>query len=91
MIAHLGRKIFQYNFNYSNIKITNSIKKLQINTVSKLVEKGAFVNSPDDEGDTPLMKAIKHGHTETVELMLKRFAEVDAKNKVNFYFIFFNV
>lgn len=56
-----------------------------------MVEKGAFVNSPDDEGDTPLMKAIKHGHTETVKLMLKRFAEVDAKNKVNFYFIFFNV
>ena len=88
MIAHLGRKFFQYNFSYSG---ANSLKKLQISTVSKLVEKGAFVNSPDDEGDTPLMKAIKHGHTETVKLMLKRFAEVDAKNKVNFYFIFFNV
>ena len=48
-----------------------------------MVEKGAFVNSPDDEGDTPLMKASKHGHTETVKLMLLRFAEVDAKNKVH--------
>ena len=50
--------------------------------VQSLIQRGVFLNVVDHQGDTPLMKAVKHGHFEVVQLMLSVFAEVDIINKV---------
>ena len=49
-----------------------------------LLERGAYLNLADHNGDSPLMKAVKNGSVETVKKLLSNFADVDAKGKVKF-------
>lgn len=47
--------------------------------VSLLLDHGADVEEPNDEGYTPLMEASREGHKTVVELLLNRGANVNAK------------
>lgn len=44
-----------------------------------LLDHGADVEEPNDEGYTPLMEASREGHKTVVELLLNRGANVNAK------------
>ena len=46
-----------------------------------LIEGGAEVNLKNSEKKTPLHKAAERGHTEVIEALLKRNAEVNAVDK----------
>jgi ankyrin repeat protein len=50
--------------------------------VSKLIDAGADVNSPDDEGNTPLHAATESGRKDLVELLLRRGALRRPVNRV---------
>jgi ankyrin repeat protein len=53
-----------------------------IATVRKLLEKGAHVNTRDNEsGWTPLMAAALSGNTDIVKLLVRRKADVNAQEK----------
>ena len=47
-----------------------------------LIGKGADVNLPASNGDTPLITAARVGFTDTVELLLKLGAKVDSANRM---------
>lgn len=44
-----------------------------------LLQSGAELEEPNDEGYTPLMEASREGHYDVVELLLNRGANVNAK------------
>jgi len=50
--------------------------------VEKLLARGANVNAPDADGDTPLHGAAQGGDVEIVRMLLDKGANVNAKNKV---------
>ncbi len=47
-------------------------------TARKLIQLGADVNAPDQEGFTPMHLAIRHSHVQIVQLLLDREANVNA-------------
>lgn len=44
---------------------------------------GAYLNLVDRNGDTPLIKAVKQSHTDTVRALLSRYADVDIRGRVS--------
>lgn len=48
--------------------------------VEKLLKAGADVNCKDENGNTPLMRAIRYGKTEIIDLLVENGAKVSAKN-----------
>ena len=46
-----------------------------------LIAKGADVNAKDDDGKTPLDRAIMHNHTETIDLLRKHGGKTGAELK----------
>ncbi len=50
-------------------------------TVKLLLDHGASLDSRDEQGDTPLIRAAMFGHTTAVHLFLKLRARVEARNK----------
>jgi len=48
------------------------------NALKQHLASGADVNSRDDDGETPLMRAADDGHTAIVETLLKSGADVNA-------------
>ena len=48
--------------------------------LSALLTRGFPVDATDDKGNTPLMLAAYHGHTETVRILLKAGATPDTRN-----------
>lgn len=48
--------------------------------IEVLLNKGAEVNSPSYAGETPLMLTAKHDLAETMQLLLERGADPEAKN-----------
>ncbi len=46
-----------------------------------LIEKGADLTIPDEEGSTPLLISSFFGHRDILKLLLEKGAEVNAKNK----------
>ena len=49
--------------------------------VTFLLEKGADINHGDDDGETPLIRAIKGKKLENVKLLLDRGADVEKVDK----------
>ena len=45
-----------------------------------LLDEGADINAPTEDGETALMMAAKKGHTDTVRLLLERGAYTEAKS-----------
>ena len=41
----------------------------------------------DDDGETPLITAVIHGHLSTSSLLLKRGADINKQDKVRLLFI----
>ena len=50
-------------------------------TVKKALDKGADVNTKDNDGDTCLMRAGNYGHIEIVSLLLEKGADVNARDE----------
>lgn len=48
---------------------------------SALIAAGAYLNSQDRNGDTPLIGAVKIGHRGIVEALLKRHVDIDLQGK----------
>ncbi|KID94902.1 Ankyrin repeat-containing domain protein, partial [Metarhizium majus ARSEF 297] len=48
--------------------------------VLDLVDKGAKVDSKDDQGHTPLSRAAAFGGAAVVKLLLEKFADIEAKD-----------
>ena len=47
------------------------------------IEHGLPADVRDDDGNTPLMLAVCHGHTATVRMLVERGADVDLPNNRN--------
>lgn len=52
-----------------------------VKLVGALLDKGAAVDATDDRGRTPLMTAAEIGHAEIVDLLLRRGAKPDLKDR----------
>ncbi|MFH0822830.1 MAG: ankyrin repeat domain-containing protein [Pseudomonadota bacterium] len=52
----------------------------QTGIVETLLKGGAWVDHPDEDGNTPLILAALDGNVELVRLLLQRGANVDARN-----------
>lgn len=52
----------------------------QADELLEFFDHGLPVDVQDDEGNTPLMLAAYHGHTETVRALIGRGADVDLRN-----------
>jgi len=52
--------------------------------VQRLIRKGKDVNAGDEDGDTPLHKAVRKSHTEIVALLIAEGATVNTKNNSHY-------
>ena len=50
--------------------------------VGKLIGKGAFLNIPDNRGDSPLIIASKEGHSSVVRTLVNAYAEIEITDSV---------
>jgi len=50
--------------------------------IQDLLEKGANVDSKDEHGDTPLLRAFLYGHSEVTKVLIANGADVNAQNKL---------
>lgn len=71
-----------YNLSHQNAKrflaskkLLNSVKNNDIEDVSDALEKGAFINTLADDGETALFKSIYSGHDEITQLLLDNDAD----------------
>ncbi len=46
-----------------------------------LLDRGAQIEDPNDEGYTPLMESAREGHEDVVELLLDRTAEINGQTE----------
>ncbi|HEY3948606.1 ankyrin repeat domain-containing protein [Phenylobacterium sp.] len=53
----------------------------RIDEVEALLDRGVPVDGADDDGETPLMKAVKADEPEIVALLVSRHASLDRRNK----------
>lgn len=60
--------------------LASAVKSGKIENVKLLIEKGADINSKNNDGVTPLMSAAKEGRTEMVQFMIGKGAELNAKD-----------
>ena len=51
--------------------------------VSLILDKGADIDAEDEEGRTPLIRAVMNGHVDTVKLLLERRAHIEATFEAN--------
>lgn len=61
-------------------KIWEAATSGQVDELAKAIEAGASINAKNSSGLTPLMLAVLHGRTKSVELLLKHKADVSAAN-----------
>jgi ankyrin repeat protein len=52
-----------------------------VTNVRLLLDSGADIETRDEEGETPLMRAASFGQTETFELLLERGAKINVRDK----------
>ncbi|MCA1959573.1 MAG: ankyrin repeat domain-containing protein [Desulfomonile sp.] len=57
-----------------------AVRKRDRNAVRQLLDEGADINAPDEDGVTPCMQAAVQGDAELVELLLQRGADVNRKD-----------
>ena len=50
--------------------------------VEALLDQGAPVDEPDDQGDTALIRAVRAGHADAAAALRRRGADVDRQNHV---------
>ncbi|KAK2756002.1 hypothetical protein FQN53_008754 [Emmonsiellopsis sp. PD_33] len=50
------------------------------NLLQLLLERGAYVDTQDAEGNTPLLLAARHGYVHLISMLLKHGADVNARN-----------
>jgi len=55
--------------------------KEALSIINLLMEHGADPNAQSDDGETPLLSAVRHGSKDAVETLLARGANVNTKNK----------
>ena len=65
------------------IKLIEASKSGDVSAVHNLLSQGGNVNCRDGQGNSPLHYAVKAKHTEIVQLLLEKGAEVQKKNKKN--------
>ena len=54
---------------------------LDNNNIKKIIENGANVNAKNDDGDTPLLLAIRNGNDDISELLIEKGAHFNAKGR----------
>src|SRR5690242_9401035 len=83
--AHAAKRLIEHK---ASLNLTDSVGRSalycaieydNLNFVSLLVDKSANINSPQNQGLTPLMVAAFRGHNEIVALLLQRKADTSAK------------
>lgn len=79
LLAHKGASL---NIMIGGVTvIMKAVEKAEVPTLETLIEKGADVNKPGENGLTPLMIAIEQGNDGAVWLLLKSKAAVNAKDR----------
>ncbi|MDD5406036.1 MAG: ankyrin repeat domain-containing protein [Sulfurovaceae bacterium] len=58
-----------------------AVKMRQLDTVEKLLNKGADIDAQDNNGQTPLHYAIGQNQTKIAKLLIAKEADMDIKNK----------
>ncbi|MDP0588381.1 MAG: ankyrin repeat domain-containing protein [Candidatus Endonucleobacter bathymodioli] len=71
IVSHTGT--YESGEGLLSVAITSSNNKL----IELLVESGVNINSPDMHQNTPLHKAVRHGHLDIVKILLASDAEVN--------------
>lgn len=61
-------------------RLRQAAAKGRIAAVAALLERGAPVDEPDDEGETALMKSVRAKHPAAAELLRRHGASLDRKN-----------
>lgn len=56
-------------------KLVQAVCKNELDTINKLVNKGADVNGPNKYGMTPLITAVSYNNVESVKLLLELGAD----------------
>ena len=72
--------LFDFLKKISPEKLIRTAEKGDAAPVAKLTAKGADPNAADKDGETPLMKASKNGHTKAAQLPIAN-ADVNAVGK----------
>jgi ankyrin repeat protein len=65
-----------YNYSFNTKKNEAECFKINFDTISKLIEGGARINSRDIVGNTPLFYAIELKHLELIELLVLRHGAI---------------
>lgn len=74
-VGRIARLLFRIT--NSRTAIVEAAKSGDAILVKRLLDKGAAVDSKDNDGRTPLYRAACHGHEEVAKLLLDRGAAVD--------------
>ncbi|TTI92362.1 Protein TANC1 [Bagarius yarrelli] len=64
-----------------NKSLTAAAGRGKLDECGFLLEQGATITQPNRKGMTPVYTAVKHGHTQVVELLLQHGAETDTSDK----------
>mmetsp|Transcript_6638 Transcript_6638/g.8038 ORF Transcript_6638/g.8038 Transcript_6638/m.8038 type:complete len:174 (+) Transcript_6638:181-702(+) len=62
-------------------QLLESAKNGDLQTLLKLLKRGVFVDTKDDNKRTPLIIAARHGHAEYCDAAIKYGAKIEAKDK----------
>ena len=64
-----------------NQQLLEAARLGQVEQVRLLLDKGANINGVDEQGTTPLMKAISSNNFELIAILIAKGADVNAKNR----------
>ncbi len=68
------------NGGFDALMVASECSKASVNLIKKLLEKGADIHAKSNRGSTALMAAAKIGHPEIVELLVRKGADINARN-----------
>jgi uncharacterized protein len=61
-------------------EIHDAARRVDIQTVSKLLDQGVAADAKDETGETPLLSASLAGHADVVAVLVKRGAGMESRN-----------